>query len=162
MKIDGMHGNDQRKSSRKADPSDFQVLIHIQFTLAGLEVNRPIKMQDSEIIHVRRAQTAISATLCYVNARSRPRLVSVAICAVAGRAGRSRSDAKEIGKVLDSLVNQFPLMIGGQDFPHRDFVLFVTFAVIAFTLLGLGTTLSPLVQALGIARIGLVICLPLE
>ena len=49
-----------------------------------------------------------------------------------------------------------PLMIGGYNFPQRDLVLFVTFAVIAFTLLGLGTTLAPLVRALGIARIGLV------
>ena len=49
-----------------------------------------------------------------------------------------------------------PLMIGGYDFPQRDLVLFVTFAVIAFTLLGLGTTLAPLVRALGIARIGVV------
>jgi CPA1 family monovalent cation:H+ antiporter len=47
-----------------------------------------------------------------------------------------------------------PLMIGGYDFPQRDLVLFVTFAVIAFTLLGLGTTLAPLVRALGIARTG--------
>jgi monovalent cation/hydrogen antiporter len=49
-----------------------------------------------------------------------------------------------------------PLMIGEYQFPQRDLVLFVTFAVIAFTLLGLGTTLAPLVRALGIARIGLV------
>jgi CPA1 family monovalent cation:H+ antiporter len=49
-----------------------------------------------------------------------------------------------------------PLMIGGYGFPQRDLVLFVTFAVITFTLLGLGTTLAPLVRALGIARIGLV------
>jgi len=55
MKIDGMNGNDQWKSSRKADPSNFQVLIHIQFTLAGIEVNRPLEMQDSEIIHMGRA-----------------------------------------------------------------------------------------------------------
>ena len=47
-----------------------------------------------------------------------------------------------------------PLMIGGYDFPQRDLVLFVTFAVIAFTLVGLGTTLAPLVRALGISRIG--------
>ncbi len=49
-----------------------------------------------------------------------------------------------------------PLTIGGRDFPHRDLVLFVTFAVIAITLLGLGTTLAPVVRALGIARTGLV------
>ena len=47
-----------------------------------------------------------------------------------------------------------PLIIDGQEFPQRDLVLFVTFAVIAFTLLGLGTTLAPLVRALGIARSG--------
>ncbi len=47
-----------------------------------------------------------------------------------------------------------PLMINGHDFPQRDLVLFVTFAVIAVTLLGLGTTLAPLVRALGIAQSG--------
>jgi monovalent cation/hydrogen antiporter len=49
-----------------------------------------------------------------------------------------------------------PLMIDGHGFPHRDLVLSVTFAVIAATLLGLGTTLAPLVRALGIARTGVV------
>jgi CPA1 family monovalent cation:H+ antiporter len=49
-----------------------------------------------------------------------------------------------------------PLMINGHDFPQRDLVLFVTFAVIAITLLGLGTTLAPLVRALGIAQSGVV------
>jgi Na+/H+ antiporter len=47
-----------------------------------------------------------------------------------------------------------PLVIGSRPFPQRDLVLFVTFAVIAVTLLGLGTTLAPLVRALGIARSG--------
>ncbi len=49
-----------------------------------------------------------------------------------------------------------PLMINGQAFPQRDLVLFVTFVVIAITLLGLGTTLAPLVRALGIAQSGVV------
>src|SRR5690242_1211728 len=114
MKIDGMNGKDQWKSSRKADPSDFHVFVHIQFTLAGLEVNRPIEMQDSEIIHVRRAQAATRATFCYVNACLRPRLISVAICAIAWRAGRSGAHAEEIGKVLDSLFNQPSLMISSE------------------------------------------------
>lgn len=47
-----------------------------------------------------------------------------------------------------------PLMIDGREFPHRDLVLFVTFAVIAVTLLGLGTTFAPLVRALGVAQSG--------
>ena len=48
-----------------------------------------------------------------------------------------------------------PFMLGGRAFPDRDLILFVTFCVIAFTLLGLGATLAGIVRGLGLARDGL-------
>lgn len=48
-----------------------------------------------------------------------------------------------------------PFMLGGQAFPDRDLILFVTFCVIAFTILGLGAPLAGVVRGLGLARDGL-------
>ncbi|GEP60547.1 Na+/H+ antiporter [Reyranella soli] len=48
-----------------------------------------------------------------------------------------------------------PFMVGDRAFPDRDLILFVTFCVIAFTLLGLGGTLPGVVRGLGLGRDGL-------
>ena len=71
------------------------------------------------------------------------------MCFVVGYAGLR-------GVVSLAAALSIPLMIDGHEFPYRDLVLFVTFAVIAITLLGLGTTLAPLLRALGIAQTGAV------
>jgi Na+/H+ antiporter len=42
----------------------------------------------------------------------------------------------------------------GEDFPHRDLILFISFGVIFVTLVGLGSTLPLLVRWLGLARAG--------
>ncbi len=43
---------------------------------------------------------------------------------------------------------------GGEAFPYRDLILFVAFGVILITLIGVGLTLPPVVQWLGIAEAG--------
>jgi monovalent cation/hydrogen antiporter len=43
---------------------------------------------------------------------------------------------------------------GGEDFPYRDLILFVTFGVIFITLVGLGLGLPPVVRWLGVAKDG--------
>jgi CPA1 family monovalent cation:H+ antiporter len=43
---------------------------------------------------------------------------------------------------------------GGEDFPDRDLILFVTFGVIFITLVGLGLGLPPVVRWLGVAQAG--------
>jgi monovalent cation/hydrogen antiporter len=43
---------------------------------------------------------------------------------------------------------------GGEDFPYRDLILFVTFGVIFVTLVGLGLGLPPVVRWLGLAQAG--------
>jgi Na+/H+ antiporter len=43
---------------------------------------------------------------------------------------------------------------GGEDFPYRDLILFVTFGVIFITLVGLGLGLPPVVRWLGLAQAG--------
>ena len=48
-----------------------------------------------------------------------------------------------------------PFMVDGRAFPDRDLILFVTFSVIAVTLVGLGVTLPGVVRGLGLARDGL-------
>jgi Na+/H+ antiporter len=47
-----------------------------------------------------------------------------------------------------------PVFVDGRAFPDRDVILFVTYAVIVATLIGLGLTLQPLVRALGLASAG--------
>ena len=47
-----------------------------------------------------------------------------------------------------------PLTLANQPFPERDLVLVATFFVIAFTLIGLGTTLPWVVRRLGLERAG--------
>ena len=47
-----------------------------------------------------------------------------------------------------------PLTVGGAPFPHRDFVLFVTFCVILVTLVGQGTALPRLLVRLGLSEAG--------
>lgn len=42
----------------------------------------------------------------------------------------------------------------GQPFPHRDLILFLTFAVIVFTLVGQGSVLPWVIRALGLANAG--------
>src|SRR5437764_4874435 len=43
---------------------------------------------------------------------------------------------------------------GGEDFPYRDLILFVSFGVIFITLVGLGLGLPPVVRWLGLAQTG--------
>ncbi len=43
---------------------------------------------------------------------------------------------------------------GGEDFPYRDLILFVSFGVIFITLVGLGLGLPPVVRWLGVAQTG--------
>jgi monovalent cation/hydrogen antiporter len=43
---------------------------------------------------------------------------------------------------------------GGEDFPYRDLILFVSFGVIFITLVGLGLGLPPVVRLLGLAQAG--------
>src|SRR5207244_1339622 len=43
---------------------------------------------------------------------------------------------------------------GGEDFPYRDLILFVSFGVIFITLVGLGLGLPPVVRWLGVTRDG--------
>lgn len=43
---------------------------------------------------------------------------------------------------------------GGEDFPHRDLILFVTFGVIFVTLVGIGLTLPLVVKMLGLSKHG--------
>jgi Na+/H+ antiporter len=43
---------------------------------------------------------------------------------------------------------------GGEDFPYRDLILFVTFGVIFITLVGFGLGLPPVVRRLGLAQAG--------
>jgi CPA1 family monovalent cation:H+ antiporter len=43
---------------------------------------------------------------------------------------------------------------GGEDFPYRDLILFVSFGVIFITLVGLGLGLPPVVRWLGVAQAG--------
>jgi len=45
-------------------------------------------------------------------------------------------------------------LAGGEPFPYRDLMLFVTFSVIFITLVGLGLTLPALVRWLGLTRAG--------
>jgi len=45
-------------------------------------------------------------------------------------------------------------ILNGQPFPHRDLILFVTFGVIIFTLVGQGLMLPYVVRWLGLSRIG--------
>jgi NhaP-type Na+/H+ or K+/H+ antiporter len=45
-------------------------------------------------------------------------------------------------------------LAGGEPFPYRDLILFVTFSVIFITLVGLGLTLPALVRWLGLTRAG--------
>ena len=47
-----------------------------------------------------------------------------------------------------------PLTVGGQPFPDRDLIIFVTFCVIASTLIGLGTSMPAVVRWLGLNRTG--------
>lgn len=47
-----------------------------------------------------------------------------------------------------------PVAIGGNPFPDRDVVLFVTYVVIVATMVGLGLTLRPVVRAIGLAEAG--------
>jgi CPA1 family monovalent cation:H+ antiporter len=47
-----------------------------------------------------------------------------------------------------------PLTLGGEPFPHRDLVLFVTFFVIVATLVGIGSILSWTVRLLGLDATG--------
>ena len=48
-----------------------------------------------------------------------------------------------------------PLVLpGGEDFPYRDLILFVSFGVIFITLVGLGLGLPPVVRWLGVAQAG--------
>jgi len=47
-----------------------------------------------------------------------------------------------------------PMTIKGQPFPDRDLVLFVTYVVIAVTIIGLGSSLPWVVRRLGIADLG--------
>jgi CPA1 family monovalent cation:H+ antiporter len=47
-----------------------------------------------------------------------------------------------------------PIAIGGNPFPDRDVVLFVTYVVIVATMVGLGLTLRPVVRAIGLAQAG--------
>ena len=46
-------------------------------------------------------------------------------------------------------------LANGQPFPHRDFILFITFGVIIITLVGMGLLLPSVMRALGLARGGL-------
>ena len=43
---------------------------------------------------------------------------------------------------------------GGESFPYRDLILFVSFGVIFITLVGLGLGLPPVVRWLGVAQAG--------
>jgi CPA1 family monovalent cation:H+ antiporter len=43
---------------------------------------------------------------------------------------------------------------GGEAFPHRDLILFVSFGVILVTVIGLGLSLPAVVKALGISHLG--------
>src|SRR5262245_28104292 len=43
-------------------------------------------------------------------------------------------------------------LANGQPFPHRDLILFITYGVILFTLVGLGRTLPAVIRWLGVAR----------
>jgi CPA1 family monovalent cation:H+ antiporter len=47
-----------------------------------------------------------------------------------------------------------PVTIGGNPFPDRDIVLFVTYVVIVATMVGLGLTLRPVVRAIGLSQAG--------
>jgi CPA1 family monovalent cation:H+ antiporter len=47
-----------------------------------------------------------------------------------------------------------PLYVGGTDFPDRDLLLLVTFAVILVTLVGQGLGFAPLIRALGLVDEG--------
>ncbi len=43
---------------------------------------------------------------------------------------------------------------GGEAFPHRDLILFVSFGVILVTVIGLGLSLPAVVKVLGISHLG--------
>jgi len=59
------------------------------------------------------------------------------------------------GVVSLAVALALPLTLpNGQDFPHRDLILLITFGVIAFTLVGIGLTLPILVKALGLSEHG--------
>ena len=59
------------------------------------------------------------------------------------------------GVVSLAVALALPLTLpNGQDFPHRDLILLITFGVIAFTLVGIGLTLPMLVKALGLSEHG--------
>ncbi len=59
------------------------------------------------------------------------------------------------GVVSLAVALALPLTLpNGQDFPHRDLILLITFGVIAFTLIGIGLTLPILVKALGLPAHG--------
>jgi monovalent cation/hydrogen antiporter len=47
-----------------------------------------------------------------------------------------------------------PVAIGGNPFPDRDIVLFVTYVVIVATMVGLGLSLRPVVRAIGLSEAG--------
>jgi CPA1 family monovalent cation:H+ antiporter len=47
-----------------------------------------------------------------------------------------------------------PFTLDGQPFPYRDVVLFITFSVIAITLLGLGLLMPQVIRGLGLAHAG--------
>lgn len=59
------------------------------------------------------------------------------------------------GVVSLAVALALPLTLpNGQDFPHRDLILLITFGVIIFTLIGIGLTLPMLVRLLGLSDHG--------
>jgi CPA1 family monovalent cation:H+ antiporter len=59
------------------------------------------------------------------------------------------------GVVSLAVALALPLTLpNGQEFPHRDLILLVTFGVITFTLVGIGLTLPILVRLLGLSEHG--------
>ena len=55
------------------------------------------------------------------------------------------------GAVSLAAVLAIPLTVGGEAFPHRDLIVFVTSAVVVATLVPPGLTLGPLIERLGLA-----------
>src|SRR5258707_13012288 len=63
VKIDGMTRNDYRPSTGEATSCDLQVFFNFQLFLTGLKINRPVQIQQAELIHMRCFQSAAGSVL---------------------------------------------------------------------------------------------------
>src|SRR6266404_3911226 len=105
MKVDGVHGNDERQPAIETDSGDLQTFFDVRFALARFKVEGPINIENAELVPVWRFQSASCSALGYLNASFRPAFGSVAVGSVSGSARRNWRHAKQQCKVFASFAN---------------------------------------------------------